>query len=315
MTAAADVVFVGALTFDAIAVVDDFPAPDSRQVARDIVHAGGGPAATAAVAAARHGARTALIGTVGEDAEGEQILAELRAAGVDTRAVQVVAGGRSAASVVLVDAAAGTRAIAARTAEPPVLGAPAGTLLCGARWVHADHVGARPLLAQLAPVPADERPGVSIDDGYGIEGFTPAGVDLYVPTVASLVRRYGDRPVPDLLAAAQAEGARTVVATDGAQGVWFRAEGPAEHVPAHPVDVVSTLGAGDVFHGALVAALVTCSPAELSTARLAPAVARANVVAALSCRGVDGRSAIPSPDDTSAQLDLSRTTHRAEEAG
>jgi sugar/nucleoside kinase (ribokinase family) len=50
--------------------------------------------------------------------------------------------------------------------------------------------------------------------------------------------------------------------------------------------VLSTLGAGDVFHGALVAAVVRGLP-------LAEQLAFANVTAALSCRGLDGRSRIP----------------------
>ena len=57
-------------------------------------------------------------------------------------------------------------------------------------------------------------------------------------------------------------------------------------MPGHAVDVVSTLGAGDVFHGALLAQLVRDVP-------LAEALARANEAAALSCRALDGRSAIP----------------------
>ncbi|WP_147919099.1 PfkB family carbohydrate kinase [Ruania zhangjianzhongii] len=314
MTSAADVVFVGALTLDAIAVVDTFPEPDSRQVARDIVHTGGGPAATAAVAAARQGVRAALVGTVGEDAEGERILAELRAEGVDTHAVSVLPGQRSAASVVVVDASAGTRAIAARVAEPPVIGPQARALLAQARWVHADHLGARPLLAHLAMLPTQDRPGLSIDDGYGIDGFTPGGVDLYAPTVASLAQRYGDRPVPDLLAAARADGAHAVVATDGAQGAWFVADGTAEHLPAHRVDALSTLGAGDVFHGGLLAALAGHRPTDVTTTELAHAVSWASVVAALSCRGVDGRSAIPTPAEVLAARPELRPAHRAEEA-
>jgi sulfofructose kinase len=51
--------------------------------------------------------------------------------------------------------------------------------------------------------------------------------------------------------------------------------------------VVSTLGAGDVFHGALVAALVRDHT-------LFDAVCCASVAAALACRSLDGQSAIPS---------------------
>src|ERR687895_789091 len=47
------VTFVGAATLDGIALVPRFPQPDERLVAEEIAYAGGGPAATAAVAAAR----------------------------------------------------------------------------------------------------------------------------------------------------------------------------------------------------------------------------------------------------------------------
>jgi sulfofructose kinase len=57
-------------------------------------------------------------------------------------------------------------------------------------------------------------------------------------------------------------------------------------VPAPAVDPVSTLGAGDVFHGALLAGLVRELPLE-------EALADANAVAAASCAALDGRSAIP----------------------
>jgi sugar/nucleoside kinase (ribokinase family) len=50
---------------------------------------------------------------------------------------------------------------------------------------------------------------------------------------------------------------------------------------------VSTLGAGDVFHGALLAALLDGQPID-------DALRFANAAAGLSCRALDGRSGIPS---------------------
>jgi sulfofructose kinase len=62
-------------------------------------------------------------------------------------------------------------------------------------------------------------------------------------------------------------------------------------VPGCPVDdMVSTLGAGDVFHGALLAAFAR-------GLELRPALEKANAAAALSCRALDGRSAIPMWDE------------------
>ena len=65
--------------------------------------------------------------------------------------------------------------------------------------------------------------------------------------------------------------------------------------PAHTSPILSTLGAGDVFHGALVAAVV-------KGLTLDQQLAFANVTAALSCRGLDGRSRIPSLAEVEAAM-------------
>ena len=61
-------------------------------------------------------------------------------------------------------------------------------------------------------------------------------------------------------------------------------------------EILSTLGAGDVFHGAILAALFKGEP-------LASALKIANIVAGLSCRGLDGTSAIPSSAELQTYLE------------
>ena len=58
---------------------------------------------------------------------------------------------------------------------------------------------------------------------------------------------------------------------------------------------MSTLGAGDVFHGALLASLVR-------GLEIADALRHANAAAALSCRALDGRSGIPTWPELEAFL-------------
>ena len=83
------------------------------------------------------------------------------------------------------------------------------------------------------------------------------------------------------------------VATQGSAGsAGYSTETGLVTAPGFKVEVTSTLGAGDVFHGALVAQLIHGKD-------LNQALRRANAVAALSCRGLDGQSMIP----TTAQLD------------
>lgn len=292
-------VFVGVATHDTIALVDEFPDPDGRVVATELVQAGGGPAATAAVAAARLGHHVAFAGTVGDDAEGHAIRDGLLAEGVDVSSVTVDRGTRSAASVVIVDAGRSTRAIVNR---PPValhLSDRALEVLAGADWVHVDQAGWQPVHAWWAA--RTDRPRLSIDAGNPIEGFTPAGIDLYVPTISSLRRRHDLRDPRQLLERAIAEGARLVVATDGPHGSYALGTDhrgittPLVHVPGRAGPVRSTLGAGDVFHGALLAAIG--HDLDLTTA-----LRYANVVAYRSCQGLDGRSAIPIHAEVLAEL-------------
>ena len=288
-----DAVFVGVATLDAIALVDGFPAPDDRVIASEVVYAGGGPAATAAVTAARLGVRSAFVGTVGDDDNGRAILAGLQAEGVDVQGVTVSPGQASAASVVVVDRVRDSRAICNRPA--PRIDIAAGLdLIATAPAVHVDHAGWAPVAASGV---VGENQLLSVDAGNPIPGFSARGVGLYVPTVEALRRTYdASRPVDDLLALAIAEGCRVVVATDGARGSSaLTAAGESAHAPAHTVPIHSTLGAGDVFHGALVAAVVKGLP-------LRQQLAFANVTAALSCRGLDGRSQIPSLAEVEAAM-------------
>jgi sulfofructose kinase len=259
------VVCVGLATLDTILVVPRFPAPDDRVVVTGSVRAGGGPAATAAVALARLGVETAFVGAVGDDAAGAEIREGLEAEGVDVSRLGVVAGARSPQSTILVGPG-GTRTI---LHLPGTAELDAGELP-EAEWVHVDHVG----------YPAVRGRGLrlSVDGGNPVPDLDLAEVALYAPTEASLAGSAED---------AVAAGAELVVVTRGAEGSYAVTRGAARvEVPAPQVDAVSTLGAGDVFHGALLAQLVREAP-------LREALAEANRVAAESCRAVDGRSAIP----------------------
>ena len=175
--------------------------------------------------------------------------------------------GRMVESTILVSGA--TRAIV--TEQPDAFVAPPDAL-AGADWVHVDQVGWRSL-------PSREM-RLSVDGGNAIDDLDLADVDLYAPTEA----RDDGRRAP------------VTVVTRGAEGCSVY-DGDDEHdVPGFDgVKVVSTLGAGDVFHGALLACLVR-------GLALRDAARYANACAALSCRALDGRSAIPTWDELEEAL-------------
>jgi sulfofructose kinase len=280
------VVCVGLATLDTVFEVQDHPSRDSRVVASELTVAGGGPAATAAVTLARLGVETSFVGAVGDDEIGARIRDGLEAEGVDVSEVAAVAHARSPQSSILCDTRSSSRTIIhyPGTLPPLELTARGRELCLGAEWVHVDQTG--------YPAVRDLRHDVrlSLDGGNPIEDLALDGVDLYAPTEPGL-RRSFDSPEEALAA-----GAATVVVTRGSAGsIALTADGERIEVPGLRIAPVSTLGAGDVFRGALLAQLLRHVP-------LHDALTIANACAALSCRALDGRSAIPTADELAAAL-------------
>jgi sulfofructose kinase len=288
-------VCVGVITIDTIALVDKYPSEDERVLANEISRAGGGPAAVAAVALSRLGVKSAIVGTIGDDADGKEVLRIFAQEGVDTSGISIGTT-PTAGSVIVASKEHSARAISTRQ---PVTQAPineaAKKLIANAQWVHVDHVGVKRL--DEAGITRGNGPQISFDAGYGVETFDPIVVDLFVPTDRQMALRY---PGVDLAVALENDSMKagnTVVATQGSAGsAGFSPETGLVTAPGYKVDVTSTLGAGDVFHGALVAQLIQGHP-------LQEAMRRANAVAALACRGLDGQSKIPTTTELDAYLE------------
>lgn len=259
-----------------------------RHVAREALRAGGGVAATAAVACARLGVPTAFIGQVGDDDAGRALVDELARERVDIAALDVVRGGRTPSSAVLVDDG-GERTILHDPGQLPRLRLDRTALEhCGAAaWIHLDGLGYGALEALRG---AGVEAPVTLDAGNPIPGLELRDIACYAPTERSLERRYPGLPLDEAAHRAMGEGAERVVVTLGAAGSagFERRDGAILRVaaPAPEVKVSSTLGAGDVFHGALVAAFARGLDLE-------DAMRLANAAAALSTRSLDARSAIP----------------------
>jgi sulfofructose kinase len=288
-------VCVGVITVDTVALVDRYPSEDERVIAHEIVRGGGGPAAVAAVTLSRLGIKTAIIGTIGDDADGKEVLRIFEKEGVDTSGVSI-GDTPTAGSVIVSSLERSTRAINTRQ---PAIQAPANAaareLVSNAKWIHVDHVGIN-RLNELG-ISRGNGPLISFDAGYGVESFDPIVVDLFVPTDRQMALRY---PGVDLAVALENDSLKagnTVVATQGSAGSsGFSPETGLVTASGFKVDVKGTLGAGDVFHGALVAQIIHGYPLQES-------LRRANAVAALSCLGLDAQSRIPTTTELDAYLE------------
>lgn len=96
-----DVVIVGSINVDLMLTVERHPHPGETLRGGSGAHLAGGKGATQAVAAARTGARTAMVGAVGSDATADTALEHLRGADVDLSSVRTVPGPTGLAVVTL----------------------------------------------------------------------------------------------------------------------------------------------------------------------------------------------------------------------
>ena len=225
----------------------------------------GGKGANQAVAASRLGAQVAMVGAVGSDAFGRQLLDGLRRDGVDVAHVRTEPDAATGVALLTVDgeghnsivvaSGANLRVTAAdvegareRIAEAQVvllqLEIPLDPVIAAARLGHTG--GALVCLdpAPAAPVPDQLCTLVDVIDPNEIEAQVLTGIE--VRSAAQAAR------AAEVL---HARGPRVVVIKMGEKGAYYLSGDGGDHVPAAPVRAVDTTAAGDAFAAALGVAL------------------------------------------------------------
>ena len=281
---------VGIAALDLVFRIDAHPTSAGKYRASERREVGGGVAANAAVTVAALGGTASFIGCVGDDATGDRIVAGLGETGVGIDAVRRVAGVSSPLSSVLIDDR-GERLIVNHVGDGLFdRGAPvtsqevedSDAVLVDMRWPD----GAIPALtaARARGIPAIVDCDHDPTSNRGDEILRAASHIVFsLPTLSALTGRAN---AGDALRAASAHTDAWVAATAGADGVFWLDNGSVLHEPALSVEVVDTLGAGDVFHGAFALALA-------ENVSLERAVRFGSVAAALKCTRPGGRDGIP----------------------
>lgn len=286
----------GVAVLDVQQTVDRIPGPDEKLVARDLLVASGGPAANAAVTAAALGVGARLVTRIGDSPLGALIRADLAAHGVEV--VDLAGpGDQPAISTVLVTAGTGQRAVvsvdasqhSATRGSDPVPADWAPTVLGGVDVVlvdghHRDLALPLCAAARAAGVPVlldggSWKPG--LERLLALVDIAVISADLHVPT--DLGGSTG-QPADDVLAVVSALGPPVVARSRGPLPIELLTDAGRTEVPVPRVDVIDTLGAGDVLHGAFLAWL-----AVRGASQLADGLAWAARIAADSCRAPGAR--------------------------
>jgi sulfofructose kinase len=287
------IIGIGIATLDYLAVAKT-AAPGGTTRLEDLAVDGGGLAATAMVAAARLGAQAELWTRTGDDFVGDVVVRQLVDEGLPADTLIRVPGGRTPASVILVDPDTGDRTIYFHPGsglEVDVSGLPyervrqAGCLLVDDFWEAASLPAARVAREAGVPVVADMVPSDH-------NGALLALVDVLIAPEAAARRVDCAYDLAEAVRRLRDLGPAAVVITAGPRGAWFNDGEQVRHQPAFPVKAVDTTGAGDVFHGSFAFGLA-------SGWEVARCVEFAAAVAALGCTKLGGRAGIP----TRAQAD------------
>lgn len=283
------VLSAGLAVHDLVLTVPSIPSGEGKAFASSVAETAGGPAAVAAIAAARLGSDVRLVVVVGRDPRGDALLADLAGEGVDLDSVIRSDSSGTPVSAILVDADGGRRIInhtdpGLHDGEWPVPDLDGvDAVLVDSRW---PAMGVRLLdAARTAGIPGI----LDLDAAPDPDALRPlaAAASHVIASAAALMAHTGTADPAAAVLAFDGDG--EVAVTDGASPVRFRGQGAVREVPPVPTAVVSTLGAGDVFHGAAAHAMAGGHTFE-------EALAAGTAAAAYACAHGGGRVGAPTTD-------------------
>ena len=255
----------------------------------------GGKGFNQAVAAARAGATTSMVGALGDDDHGGEFVRMLDREHIDVSGVQRIAGTGTGIAVIVVEETGENSIIIVPQANhaltvadidrlASVIGRAAVVLLQLELPADVVVAAARAARAAGATVVLNPAPAIAAPERF-------AGlVDIVVPNESELALLSADGASDVPAAAAElsaATGAHSIVVTLGERGVYAWTGHGELSIPGHRVDTIDTTGAGDAFCGVFAARLAVGTPFD-------DAVRYANSAGALATTRAGAEPSMPS---------------------
>ncbi|NOZ21563.1 MAG: ribokinase [Planctomycetes bacterium] len=259
------ILVVGSLNMDLVVRAEHIPGPGQTLIGHDFQTVPGGKGANQAVAAARLGAKTYMVGRVGGDSFGSALVEALEESRVTTDYLEIDEMEANGVALILVDDQGENSIVVAPGANGKVT--PHDVRSAEAAWAEASHVVLQleiPLDAVECTLDTAREKGVTsvLDAGPAMK--VPMELlrkaDILSPNESETEALIGRR-VTDLDSARDAakcfldNGIGTVVLKLGDEGCLVATASDMTHVPAHKVKAVDTTAAGDAFTAALAVSL------------------------------------------------------------
>ena len=299
-----DYIGIGFCSNDHLAVLPFIPMDTKvRMLSHRIM--GGGPAANSTAGAASLGLSAAFVGTVGDDADGDMILRDFRAQGVDTSMVKVRPGATSAIAYLWIEEKTGNRSCAWTREGLDELTADEinPEAIAAAKVLHVDGHNAAGAIA-AAKVAREAGVLVNYDAGTHRDGMEEllGLADLMICSEEFILKLTGLKDAEEAVRQVWAKYRPKVCgATMGVRGSMAFDGKEFVRCPAFKVEkVVDTTGCGDLFHtGFAIRYLETQDLMECQRFGAA--------VSAIKCRGLSGRP--PSAPTRAEVEDFLRAGH------
>lgn len=296
-----DVTGIGGATVDHLNIVDKFPEKDEKVIPLRSSLQGGGQAANAIACLARLGAKTAMIGTVGEGLVGQFAIDSLKEVGVETGCMVVQKEKSPALSSIIIEEATGSRTIIADRGEVKdfVICDENFDLIKNSKIVHSD---AHFPDANLKLVKFAKEHGVKVC--IDSEPHTPNSEEFvkyadYLIVSRKFVEDKFNQDYEKALFDFVEMGAEIAIVTLGKYGACGLVKGDKQclSIPSFDVgEIVDTTGAGDVFHGAFLYGL-------LQDWNFKKKMMFATVCAGLKCKKIGGRLGMPTLEEALVALE------------
>ncbi|MDB6122449.1 MAG: Ribokinase [Pedosphaera sp.] len=264
---------VGSFNMDLFVEAPRFPKPGEAILGKNFRRAPGGKGANQAYTIARIGMQAAIVGAVGKDAFGDEMLANLQSVGVDTSGVARRLDVASGVGMVTLDASGQNQIVVANGANDTVT---AEEILKQVELFRKSRAVVVQLETPIAAVEATLRLGRELG---AITVLNPAPFavvtdellsfcDWIIPNENEAEKLTGVevRDSDSVQVAAKAlkerSGCKNILITLGANGVWLDTPEATCHIKGFAVQAVDTVGAGDTFIGAFVTRLVEGADAK-----------------------------------------------------
>ncbi|GAA3746623.1 ribokinase [Leifsonia bigeumensis] len=292
------IVMVGSANMDIVFTVERIPQPGETLLAESVATYPGGKGLNQAVAAARAGAPTTFVGSLGRDEHGGELAVTMTDAGIDRTLVRSSAAPTGQAFIVVADSAENTIIVASgANAEVTALTEPERAAIASASVLLMQlelPIGVVTEAAQVAKsagttvmlnaAPARELPDELI-----------SAVDCLIVNEHEACLIGGSDDLAEASARLAARVDRLIVTLGSDGSALYEGGVELARVPARRVDAVDTTGAGDTYCGAFAAAIAEGRDLESSAAF-------ATAAAALSVQALGAVPSIPGRDRIEAML-------------